>query len=123
MTTSVAARLTRLLARNGVPMTGVSVGDETNKQTWRVDFLPEATPEQQAQAASLLDAYDPVAVDTVFENEQLDAEVLSEMDGKRLASAIVWAVIDTYSAPATRTKYLAARTKILNAYKTRPWLP
>ena len=51
----------------------------------------------------------------------LDAEVKSCMDNEHTFSALVWAIIDTYSAPATAAKYNAARTKIIAAYKAQPW--
>lgn len=51
----------------------------------------------------------------------LDVEVKSCMDNERTFSALVWAIIDTYSAPATVAKYNSARTKIIAAYKAQPW--
>jgi hypothetical protein len=57
-----------------------------------------------------------------YDDFVLDNDVKISMDVERIFSALVWAIIDTYSAPATVTKHQAARTKIINAYKARPWL-
>lgn len=58
----------------------------------------------------------------VAEDVERESAVTQALDGERLISAVVWAVIDTYSAPATPAKYRAARTKIIAAYKGRPWV-
>ena len=57
----------------------------------------------------------------VAETVKLDAAVTQALDGERLISAVIWTVLDTYSAPATKAKYQAARAKIIEAYKDRPW--
>lgn len=51
----------------------------------------------------------------------LDSKVRMSVDDERLISAVVWTIIDTYSAPATPAKYQNARTKIIAAYKAQPW--
>jgi hypothetical protein len=56
-----------------------------------------------------------------YDDTQLDAAITTVLDTQRLISAVVWAILDTYSAPATPAKYQAARTKIINAYKLTPW--
>jgi len=44
------------------PIQGVSIGNKDDKQTWRIDFKDEATTEQRAAAADVVDAFtiDPV---------------------------------------------------------------
>ena len=111
---STAARLHRVLTGAGLAVVTVSLGDEQDKRTWTV--LPASL---QASAQPLIDAFDPD--DPSHLAAELDAEVLTALDAQRLISAVVWAVIDTYSAPATRAKYLGARTKIVNAFKAEPW--
>ena len=44
------------------PCTGVSIGNLTDKTTWRVDFLPEATDAQKAAAQAVIDAADPATI-------------------------------------------------------------
>ena len=43
------------------PLTGISLGDETDKSTWRVNFKPEATDQQKADAQAVIDAFDIAA--------------------------------------------------------------
>ena len=111
---SMALRVHTALEAAGVVVTGVSVGDESDKATWKVQ-----PPSLQSAAQPTIDAFDPN--DPAHEQAELDADVKAALDTERLASAMVWAIIDTYSAPATPTKYRAARQKIIEAYRTRPW--
>lgn len=112
--TNMAQRLHNLIRAAGVLIDGVSILDPANKATWTV------TPASlQGAAQPSIDAFDPN--DPAHVTAELDAQVKFALDTERLFSAIVWAVIDTYSAPATKTKYDAARTKIVTAYKSQPW--
>ena len=63
------------------------------------------------------------AEQAAYEQSGLDAQVTSLMDNERVFAALIWAILDTYSAPATRAKFQAARAKIIAAYRDRPWLP
>lgn len=47
-----------IVAAIGNVIDGVSIGDVHNKQTWRIDFKPEATPEQVASALAIVQALD-----------------------------------------------------------------
>jgi hypothetical protein len=40
------------------PIFGVSLPDASDPATWRIDFKPEATPEQQAAAQAVIDGWD-----------------------------------------------------------------
>ena len=111
---NIAARLDRVLRAAGLAIVGVSIGDEANRGTWKVFPV-----NLQAAAQPHIDAFNPD--DPAHEQAELDEAVKASVDGERLISAVVWAIIDTYSAPATVTKYQAARTKIIAAYKARPW--
>lgn len=113
---NIAARLDRVLKALGISIVGVSIGSDGNKATWTVH-----PPALQASAQAHIDAFNPD--DPAHLDADLDIEVKVAVDNQRLISAVVWTIIDTYSAPATITKYQAARTKIINAYKSRPWLP
>lgn len=112
----LAERLDRALRLAGFAIEGVSIGDPANRRTWLV--RPNAL---QASCQATIDAFNPD--DPAIVTAELDARVRAEMDDERLMSAVVWCVIDTFAAPATRAKYLNARTKILDAYKTQPWKP
>lgn len=43
------------------PIRGVSIGRLDEKDTWRIDFAPEASPEQQAAALVVLNGFDAQA--------------------------------------------------------------
>ena len=112
---TLAARLDAALKTAGVSVVGVSIGADEDKTTWRV-----SPASLQAAAQPIIDAFNPA--DPAHEAAEQDQAVAASLDSERIFSAIVWAVIDTYSAPATKAKYQAARTKIVNAYKARPWI-
>lgn len=46
---------------NVAPIVGISVGDVQERASWRVDFADDATPEQRAAAAAVIDTFDPDA--------------------------------------------------------------
>ena len=88
-----------------------------------LDSQPHPHPRSHRAASA-------TAVRAATAQEQIDYDFLALegavkllVDNERLTSAIVWTIIDTYSAPATVTKYQAARTKIIAAYKGTPWNP
>jgi hypothetical protein len=43
------------------PVVGVSIGEETEKDTWQIDFAPEATEQQRAAAEAVIAELDPTA--------------------------------------------------------------
>ena len=46
------------------PIVGVSIGAADDKTTWRVNFKPTATPDQQAAALAVLATFDATGLDT-----------------------------------------------------------
>ena len=60
------------LTAAGIPVSGISIGRKDDKATWRVDFAPEATDEQKAQAAQIVAAFD---VERVEQNAGIDAQI------------------------------------------------
>jgi hypothetical protein len=52
------------------PVVGVSVGNWTDKGTWRIDFDTGATPAQKAAAQAVVDAFDYNAPDDTDEINQ-----------------------------------------------------
>lgn len=54
------------------PIHGVSIGRKNDRSTWRVDFAPEATDEQKAQAAQIVAAFD---VENADHNVGIDAQI------------------------------------------------
>lgn len=115
-TTNLAARLEAAIRTAGVPIVGVSIGDPAAKVTWKVS--PSSL---QGAAQPIIDAFD--MNNPAHEQAELDARVKAALDNERLISAVVWTIIDTYSPPATRAKYLSARQKIIDAYTAQSWKP
>jgi len=56
----------------GIPVVGISIGRKDDKATWRIDFAPEATDEQKAQAAQIVAAFD---VEKAEHNAGIDAQI------------------------------------------------
>ncbi len=113
---SLASRLLAAVKAIVPQIEDVRIGSDTDRSTWKV--LPT---DHQTAAQATIDSFN--ANDPAYLTAELDAEVTGRMDGERIFSAIVWVILDTYSAPATIAKYNTARTKIVAAYKSRPWLP
>lgn len=61
---------------------GVSIGDVGNRQTWRVDYVDNATPEQMATVAAVIGAWsfdglieEPVAEDSATLRDAMKSEI------------------------------------------------
>lgn len=48
-----------LMLRAIAPIDGISIGNEADKRTWRIDFAPEATDAQKAAAKAFVASFDP----------------------------------------------------------------
>lgn len=59
------------LSAAGIPVVSVG-GKATDRSTWRVDFAPEATDEQKAQASQIVAAFD---VEKAEHNSGIDAQI------------------------------------------------
>ena len=82
------------------PIHGVSVGQQNDKATWRIDFKDEATPEQRAAAAEVLTSFD---AQKVLHNAAIDAQIA----GLEAASpGYVRGMREFMLAQATETKRL-----------------
>lgn len=116
----VAARLTRAIRLVCPAIVSVRIGDRLDRVTWRV--LPD---DQQSCAQPIIDAFDQD--DPAHEQAELAAEVTAALDTERLTSAIVWTILKQMfpadTDAQTKTKYLAARTKMIDAYKSQAWKP
>lgn len=116
---SAVAQLTRILQAAGIPIDGVS----EEQGGYRITYAASATPKQQATGESLKATFDPLVDAAAFEAAQVSSDVKHALDDDRLASAIVWTVLDTYTElrPATKAKYAIARQKVIDAYVSQPW--
>ncbi len=68
-----ASRLAERVAKV-CPIFGVSLKDESDKNTWRIDFKPEATEEQRAAAVLALQGFDLDAEEAKEQAEKLKEE-------------------------------------------------
>ena len=113
-----AARLDAAIRAAGVPIVGVSIGDPADKATWKVH-----PPELQASAQPTIDAFN--GNDPAHVTAEMATAVTQALDAERLTSAVVWAILKQMfpmdSDAQTKTKYAAARTKVISAYKAAPW--
>lgn len=101
---SLAARLDTAIRAAGVPITGVSVGDEADRSTWRV-----TPPSKQAEAQPIINGFvipDAVAL--------LDEEATVELSRKAVR-AIAEALYECIPAP-TMTK-AQMRARAIQIYK------
>lgn len=58
---SVVLRLDKAITEAGVGIFGVSIGDPSDKNTWRVDYRSKPTSEIEAQVASIISKFDTEA--------------------------------------------------------------
>lgn len=70
------------------PIHGVSIGRKDDKATWRIDYAPEATVEQQAAALTVMLNFD-VAAAKAESDAKVAREELIAIKMKELAEAMV----------------------------------
>ena len=98
----LARRLDEALRGAGVPITGVFIGDDTNRSTWRVQ-----SPALQAQAQPIIDAY---VLPTPA--QMLDEDAERETTEKKL-QAISLALWECIPAPTMTKAQFKARAKAI----------
>lgn len=117
--TTLAARLDRAIRAAGVAITGVSILDEGNKATWTV-----RPANLQSAAQATIDAFN--VNDPAHDSAELNMAAIGLLDTERIFSAIVWVMLKhlfpSDTDAQTRTKYGIARTNVIAAFKTRPWI-
>lgn len=106
--TSIAALVDVALRTAGIPIVGVSLGDEGNRATWTVQFDASATAAQQTQAATILTT---VAVDVAAQRTQA---AIDRLQDKALLAVALWCAGKFTETPAQ------ARTEILAIYNGLP---
>lgn len=106
---NLAERLDLALRSVGVPIDGVSIGDLNDRSTWRVDFRPEATPAQRAQAVAIVAAFAPPTA----------AQILDEDAQRETDMTILKAIVIELHAiiPAPKPTVAQLRANILARYK------
>ena len=104
MAEALAQRLDRALKLAGVAITGVSIGDDANRATWRVQ--PSSL---QAAAQPTIDAFNPD--DPAYVTAEHDAEI----DGLKPLRALAEATFELKSYTWTKAQFLA---RIKAIYRT-----
>lgn len=92
------------LRRAGIPIVGVSIGAEADRNTWRIDFHPSATPAHRTQGEAIRQTYDP-ATDTAWKDEQ----ATQRYDAEKLLQAVAVALWECIPAPTMTKAQLRAR--------------
>jgi hypothetical protein len=82
----LADQLTRALERQGIPITGVSIGREGDRATWRIDYTPAATAQHRTDGDALRLTFDPLT-DAAWVDEQADRAVNESKAFRALARA------------------------------------
>src|SRR3990167_5869359 len=107
-TGDVAGPLSRALRAAGIPIVSVSIGDVTNKATWRVQ-----PPELQPQAQPIIDAFDPSAPAILA--AELDTE--ARQMPRHVRAWMLFYLRDKLGRNPTQTERQAARDALIQAYK------
>lgn len=107
---TIAEGLDRALRRTGIPILGVSIGNPTDRATWRIGYAPEATEEQHTAGEALKATY-TIEGDTVLADE----EVAAKFDGDKMLKAVaIWTAQKLTIPGAT------AKAEIIAIYKGLP---
>jgi len=102
-----AELLDQQLRAAGVPITGVSIGNDADKGTWHIRFEPGVTPEQEATAAGIVAAYvDPKP------NTLLD-KFAEQRIGEKALIATAQALWECIPAPTMTKVQLKTRAKAI----------
>lgn len=105
----LAYRLTRALERAGIPVYGVTIGNDNDRATWRVQYQPTATAQQRLDGDALVQAFDFVADESTFRAEQEQAQ----FDGNRMVKAVAIWTAQRHPQPLA-----TARQEILAIYRS-----
>jgi hypothetical protein len=110
----LAAGLLRALERAGIPVLAVSIGNDVDRTTWRVDFKPEATSAQRDAAAAICASYD-FSADSTYQDEGAAKAFDSMKAIKAVAISALWGRL---GRQPTGAEIQSERTRILNIYRT-----
>ena len=108
--TPLAGRLDRAIRAAGVPIVGVSIGDATDRRTWRVS--PSSL---QGAAQPTIDAFDPEAASLLA--AELDAEAQQTALPRPMRAWMLFYLRDKLGRNPTLAERQAARDAFVAAYK------
>lgn len=92
---TLAARLDRAIRSAGVAITGVSIGSDADRATWRVQ-----PPDLQAAAQPTIDAFNP------NDPAHVTAEKDAEIDGLKAIRALAEATFELKTTAFTKAAFL-----------------
>lgn len=109
------------------PIFGVSIGREDDRQTWRVSFKDEATPQQRASAQAQIDTFDLAAYAAseaaesarrvAIHDDQLRVDLLGRL--KSATAAQISNYVDTNVTDIASARALFKRILLLIALDAR----
>lgn len=112
------AVLNEIISAN-IPAEGASIGNENDKQTWRIDFKPEATPQHISQAQVIVDNFDIAFYEAI---EQTNNQSIQEAKDKWKISSLKGKTPDEiYNLVQNRIDNWSSLTEAKN--DLREWLP
>lgn len=89
------------------PIYGVSVADETDKATWRIDYAQDATPEQRAAADAVIAAFEPSDLATVKAEAKAQIDLDAEHARLRYITAGAGQALEYQEAAEEAVRYAA----------------
>jgi hypothetical protein len=104
----VAERLDRALRAAGIPIVGVSVGNDADRTTWRIDFQAAATAQHRTDGEALRLSFDPLA-QTAVDAETADRAAATAGQKDLLATiALITSLTDVNWGTKTLAQKVAA---------------
>ena len=85
----LAALFDRALRLAGIPILGVSIGDEADRSTWVVRFDVRATAQHRIDADTLRKVFDPTAADVLMDERGQRIAALSRRQDTLATCALV----------------------------------
>lgn len=66
------------------PIIGISIGVPEDKTTWRIDFTEEATSSQRMAAKLIVDSFDPILEQEIFDKKTLAINALIQQEKENI---------------------------------------
>lgn len=104
----LAARLDAVIRLAGIPIIGVSIGNEADKTTWTVH-----PPILQAAAQPIINAFDPAAPAHIAAELDRDARAIP----RHVRAQLLYCLRDKLQRTPTRAEHQAAIDALVQAYK------
>lgn len=110
----VGERLDSALKAAGIPIISVSIGDEADRGTWRIEYAKEATDQQRADGDALLKTFDPESPAVV--SEYTGKVASAEADRVIVRAMLRWFLRRELRREPTPEEIAAERASFLQAF-------